>query len=57
MLRSWVGENRHAMVTTEKFRQHAERFAAESLSELFTDWLDRPALPPVPAAPFPPAGR
>lgn len=45
MLRSWVSEHRHGTVTTEEFRAHAQQFTAEGLSELFTAWLDRPALP------------
>jgi aminopeptidase N len=48
LLRSWVAEHRHATVTTEQFRAHAQRFAAERLDGLFTAWLDRPALPPFP---------
>jgi aminopeptidase N len=48
MLRSWAGENRHGTVTTERFRAHAGRFSAASLDQLFTAWLDRPALPPLP---------
>ncbi|WP_412734749.1 M1 family metallopeptidase [Krasilnikovia sp. MM14-A1259] len=48
LLRSWIAEHRHATVTTEQFREHAQRFARESLDGLFTAWLDRPALPPLP---------
>jgi aminopeptidase N len=48
LLRSWVAEHRHATVTTEQFRAHAQRFAREPLDDLFTAWLDRPALPPLP---------
>ncbi|MBM2614933.1 M1 family metallopeptidase [Actinoplanes sp. LDG1-06] len=50
MLRAWTAENRHAMVTTEQFRTHVARFTAEPLRDLFTAWLDRPALPPLPRA-------
>ncbi|MDY7086969.1 MAG: M1 family metallopeptidase [Actinomycetota bacterium] len=52
MLRSWVGENRHSLVTTGGFRQHASRFADGPLDAFFTGWLDRPSLPPLA-----PAGR
>jgi aminopeptidase N len=50
LLRSWAGEHRHSTVTTVQFREHAARFAPESepLDDLFTAWLDRPALPPLP---------
>jgi aminopeptidase N len=46
LLRSWVAEHRHGTVTTAQFREHAQRFTAEPLHDLFTAWLDRPALPP-----------
>ncbi len=45
LLRSWVAEHRHSTVTTEQFREHAQRFAPKPLDDLFTTWLDRPALP------------
>jgi aminopeptidase N len=48
LLRSWVAENRHSIVTTEQFRRHAQRFAREPLEDLFTVWLDRLQLPPLP---------
>ncbi len=48
LLRTWVAEHRHATVTTEEFRAHAQRFATEPLDDLFTAWLDRRALPPLP---------
>ena len=48
LVRSWVAEHRHRTVTTEQFREHAARFSAAPLDELFTAWLDRPALPPLP---------
>ncbi|WP_433789114.1 M1 family metallopeptidase [Actinoplanes sp. CA-252034] len=48
LLRSWVAEHRHSSVTTQQFREHAARYSGASLDELFTAWLDRPALPPVP---------
>ena len=47
LLRSWVAEHRHGTVTTDQFRAHARRFATASLDDLFTAWLDRPALPPA----------
>ncbi|GAA4960446.1 M1 family metallopeptidase [Actinoplanes utahensis] len=48
LLRSWVAEHRHRTVTTAGFREHAARFSAVPLDDLFTAWLDRPALPPLP---------
>ncbi|MEU4242555.1 M1 family metallopeptidase [Actinoplanes sp. NPDC026619] len=48
LLRSWVGEHQHGTVTTAKFREQAARFATAPLEDLFTAWLDRPALPPLP---------
>lgn len=48
LLRSWAAENRHSTVTTAQFRQHAARFATEPLDDLFTVWLDRRPLPPLP---------
>ena len=48
LLRSWVAEHRHGTVTTDQFRDHARRFAAEPLDDLFAAWLDRPALPSLP---------
>lgn len=47
-LRSWTAGNRHRTVTTERFREHAALFATDPLDDLFTAWLDRPALPPLP---------
>jgi hypothetical protein len=35
-------------VTTEQFRAHAQRYSREPLDALFTAWLDRAALPPLP---------
>ncbi|MEV0901157.1 M1 family metallopeptidase [Actinoplanes sp. NPDC049802] len=48
LLRTWVAEHRHRTVTTAQFREHAARYSADSLDDLFTAWLDRPALPPLP---------
>jgi aminopeptidase N len=48
LLHTWAAENRHGTVTTERFRAHAQRFADRPLDALFTAWLDRPALPPLP---------
>ncbi|WP_306208821.1 M1 family metallopeptidase [Actinoplanes sp. RD1] len=48
LLRSWVAEHRHGLVTTAEFRAHAQRFSREPLDALFTEWLDRPALPRLP---------
>jgi aminopeptidase N len=48
LVRSWVAEYRHATVTTEQFRAHAQGFAREPLDGLFAAWLDSPVLPPLP---------
>jgi aminopeptidase N len=48
LLQSWVAEHRHDTVTTDQFRQHAQRYTVTPLDDLFTAWLDRPALPPLP---------
>ncbi|BCY10813.1 M1 family metallopeptidase [Actinoplanes sp. L3-i22] len=48
LVRSWVAEHRHGTVTTEQFREHAARFAARPLDDLFAAWLDRPELPALP---------
>ena len=48
LLRAWVAEHRHATVTTEQFRAHAQRFSREPLDGLFAAWLDSPALPRFP---------
>ena len=48
LLRSWVAEHRHQTVTTGEFREHAQRFTERPLDGLFTAWLDRPELPPLP---------
>ncbi len=48
LLRGWVAEHQHGTVTDAEFRAHAQRFAREPLDRLFADWLDRPALPPLP---------
>jgi aminopeptidase N len=46
--RSWATAHRHRTVTTEQFREHAAVFAMEPLDDLFTAWLDRSTLPPLP---------
>jgi aminopeptidase N len=48
LLRSWVAEHQHGTVTTDQFREHARRFAADSVDDLLTVWLDRPELPALP---------
>jgi aminopeptidase N len=48
LVRLWVADHRHSTVTTDQFRSHARRFTTEPLDDLFTEWLDRPALPPLP---------
>ncbi|GAA2526172.1 M1 family metallopeptidase [Winogradskya humida] len=48
MVRAWVAGHQHATVTSEDFRAHAQRFSREPLDGLFKEWLDTPALPPLP---------
>ncbi|MFI5933828.1 M1 family metallopeptidase [Actinoplanes sp. NPDC051494] len=48
LIRSWITDHQHATVTTEEFKAHAQRFSREPLNDLFTTWLDTPALPPLP---------
>jgi aminopeptidase N len=48
LLRSWVAEHQHGTVTTEEFRAHAQRYSRKPLDGLFTAWLDRTRLPPLP---------
>jgi len=48
MLRAWPAAHRHAVVTTAHFTAHAARYAGRPLDELFTAWLDKPGLPPLP---------
>ncbi|GAB2977233.1 M1 family metallopeptidase [Amycolatopsis acidiphila] len=45
ILRSWAEAHRHATVTTAQFVAHAEARAGQPLRELFTAWLETPALP------------
>ncbi|MFF5289239.1 M1 family metallopeptidase [Paractinoplanes globisporus] len=48
LLRSWVAEHQYQTVTTDQFREHAQRFTARPLDDLFAAWLDRRPLPPLP---------
>jgi aminopeptidase N len=48
MLHRWAGLHRGTTVTTAMFTAHVARFTAEPLDELFTAWLHRTALPPLP---------
>lgn len=50
LLRGWAVENRHGLVTTEKFVAAAEAQAGRSLTAFFTRWLESAALPPLPGA-------
>lgn len=51
LLREWTTRHRHGSVTTAAFTALAEEVAGESLADLFTPWLDRRPLPPLPAPP------
>ncbi|MBF4562915.1 M1 family metallopeptidase [Microbacterium sp. VKM Ac-2870] len=48
LLREWVETYRHALATTDDFRALAARVAGRDLDDVFTPWLDRTALPPLP---------
>jgi aminopeptidase N len=48
MLNAWAVEHRHGIVTTSRFIEHANRFSAQRLDNLFTAWLDETSLPPLP---------
>ena len=48
ILQSWIAENSGGNVTTEMFREHAQRVAGEDLEGLFTPWLDALELPACP---------
>ncbi|MFJ5533781.1 M1 family metallopeptidase [Streptomyces sp. NPDC093261] len=51
MLRSWAAVHRGGTVTTGAFVTHAARCAGRSLDDLFTAWVEEPALPPLPPLP------
>lgn len=48
VLHDWVETYRHALTTTDDFRALAERVAGRDLDDVFTPWLDRTELPPLP---------
>jgi len=48
VLHSWVETYRHALATTDDFRALAARVAGRDLDHVFTPWLDRTELPPLP---------
>jgi aminopeptidase N len=48
LLRDWVARHRHGSVTTGQFTALAAEHAGVDLTDLFTAWLHRPALPPLP---------
>jgi len=48
VLHAWVEVYRHALATTDDFRALAVRVAGRDLDHVFTPWLDRTALPPLP---------
>lgn len=48
MLHEWVATYRHALATTDDFRALAARVAGRDLDDVFTPWLDRVELPPLP---------
>jgi aminopeptidase N len=48
LIRDWVARHRYGSVTTEEFTALAAEHAGADLTDLFTTWLHRPALPPLP---------
>ncbi|GAA2008547.1 M1 family aminopeptidase [Microbacterium ulmi] len=50
-LRAWATSHRHELVGTDDFRAFASRVTGRDLAGVLTDWLDRPALPPLPGRP------
>lgn len=48
LLREWAETYRHTLATTDDFRALAARVAGRDLDDVFTPWLDRTALPPLP---------
>jgi aminopeptidase N len=49
LLRAWTAAHRHATVTTAAFTALAQRHSPEPLADLFAAWLERTALPELPA--------
>ena len=49
LLREWVALHTHGSVNTRDFIDLAEEISAVDLSDLFSEWLDEPTLPPLPA--------
>jgi aminopeptidase N len=45
ILRSWAEAHRHGTVTTAEFVEHAQSVSGQALGDLFTAWLEQPALP------------
>ncbi|CAN5213978.1 M1 family metallopeptidase [soil metagenome] len=50
LLKGWVSTRSGGSVTTAEFREFAIAQTGVELDQLFTDWLDRTALPDLPAA-------
>lgn len=50
LLRTWVERHRYGTAGTPEFVALAEELAGAPLTELFTGWLEQPALPELPAA-------
>ncbi len=48
VVHTWVETYRHALATSDDFRALAARVAGRDLDDVFTPWLDRTALPPLP---------
>ena len=47
VLRRWVQQHRHGLVSTDDFRQCVEDVAGAGHGPLLASWLDRPPLPPL----------
>lgn len=48
LVQDWVLTHRHSTVTTEQFVALACTHGGTAVPRLLSDWLDRPALPPLP---------
>ena len=51
LLRAWVSEHAHGTVSTAMFVDFAQQRTGRDLGSLFDEWLNRTALPRLPAAP------
>ncbi|MEW6073787.1 MAG: M1 family metallopeptidase [Planctomycetota bacterium] len=50
ILRTWIDEHRHGIVTTADFEAHCAKVAGRSLDAFFATWVHGETLPPEPSA-------